>query len=79
MAVEAIGSTGSSSSTARIEFQRAQQKLASDLAEKAAEKVAAADKAAVTTSDTEALQQRWAEGSTAADIGRIGSAVDLVV
>jgi hypothetical protein len=79
MAVEAIGSTGPSSSTARTEFQRAQQKIASDLAEKAAAKVAAVDKQAVTRTDTEALQERQDSGQTAADIGRIGSALDLVV
>lgn len=78
MAVEAIGATGSSSSTARAEFQRAQQKVASDLAEKAADKVAAADKKAVTRTDTEALQERQASGATA-DIGRLGSSLDLVI
>jgi len=79
MAVEAIGSTDSSSSTARTEFQRAQQKIASDLAEKAAAKVAAADKEAVTKSDVQALQERQDSGQTVADIGRLGSALDLVV
>lgn len=79
MAVEAIGSTDSSSSAARIEFQRAQQKIAADLAEKAAQKVAAADKAAVTKTDTETLQQRQENGSTLADIGRIGSSFDIVI
>ena len=79
MAVEAIGSTGPSTTTARTEFQRFQQKLAEDLATKAAEKVAAKDKAILTRSETESLQQRQASGSTAADIGRIGSALDLVI
>jgi len=79
MAVEAIGSTGSSSSAARTEFQRAQQKIASDLAEKAAAKVAAVDKEAVTRTDTESLQARQASGQTVADIGRLGSALDLVI
>jgi len=79
MAVEAIGSTDSSSSTARTEFQRAQQKIASDLAEKAAAKVAAVDKEAVTKTDIQALRERQDSGQTAADIGRLGSALDLVV
>jgi len=78
MAVEAIGPTDPSSSGARTEFQRNQQRIASELAEKAAAKVAAVDKAAVTKTDIESLQERQATGQTA-DIGRIGSAVDLVV
>ncbi|RSM68470.1 hypothetical protein DMB66_13350 [Actinoplanes sp. ATCC 53533] len=78
MAVEAIGSTDPSSSGARTEFQRNQQRIASELAEKAAAKVAAIDKQAVTRTDTEALQERQASGQTA-DIGRIGSALDLVI
>ncbi len=79
MAVEAIGSAGSSTTTARTEFQRVQLKLAEDLAAKAAEKVAAKDKVALTRTETESLQSRQASGSTAADIGRIGSALDLVI
>jgi hypothetical protein len=76
MAVEAIGATGSSTSTGRTELQRAQQKLMTDLAARAAEKVAAADKAAITKTETDALQQRQAAGGTV-DVGRIGTAVDL--
>ena len=78
MAVEAIGSTDSSSSTARTEFQRVQLKLAEDLAAKAAEKVAAKDKAEVTRAGTRSVDQRGASGGTA-DVGRLGSALDLVV
>jgi hypothetical protein len=76
MAVEAIGATGASSTTARTEFQRVQQRLADDLAAKAAEKVAAKDQAELTRTATESLQQRQAGGGTA-DIGRLGSALDL--
>jgi len=79
MAVESIGSTGGSTTTARTEFQRIQQKLAEDLASKAAEKVAAKDKAILTRTETESLQQRQDSGSTGADIGRLGSALDLVI
>ena len=58
MAVNAIEPASGSSSASRTELYRAQQKLTADLAEKAAEKVAAADKAAVTVSDTEILKER---------------------
>ena len=77
MAVEAIGSTGSTS-TARTEFQRIQQKLAEDLAARAAEKVAAKDKAILTRTETESLQERQTTSKTL-DIGRLGSALDLVI
>ena len=79
MAVEAIGAADSRTHTARTEFQRIQHRLAEDLAAKAAEKVAAKDKVALTRAETESLQQRQASGSTAADIGRLGSALDLVI
>ncbi|MFI7540828.1 hypothetical protein [Actinoplanes sp. NPDC049599] len=79
MAVEAIGSADASTNTARTEFQRVQLKLAEDLAAKAAEKVAAKDKAILTRSETDSLQQRQASGNTGADVGRIGSALDLVI
>jgi len=77
MAVEAIGSTGSTS-TARTEFQRLQHKLAEDLAGKAAEKVAAKDKAVLTRSESESLQERQTVNKSM-DIGRLGSALDLVI
>jgi hypothetical protein len=77
MAVEAVGKAGSSTITARTEFQRIQDKLAEDLAAKAAEKVAAKDKAILTRTETESLQQRQQSGNTGADIGRIGTALDL--
>jgi hypothetical protein len=79
MAVEAIGAADSSRTTGRTEFQRFQQRLADDLAAKAAERVAAKEKAAVSESDVESLQARQSNGTTNADIGRIGSALDLVV
>ena len=78
MAVEAIGSTGSGTSTARTEFQRMQQRLADDLAAKAAEKVAAKDKAALERIETAALRERQTVSSTV-EIGRSGSAFDLIV
>jgi hypothetical protein len=71
MAVEAVGATSPGTSTARAEFMRAQQKITEDLAAKAAEKVAAIDKAAVTRSDSVALDERQANS------GRLGTAVDL--
>jgi hypothetical protein len=49
---------GASTSTARAELLKAQQKLAADLAAKAAAKVIAADKAAVATSATEVDRRR---------------------
>ena len=79
MAVEAIGAADSSRTTGRTEFQRFQQRLADDLAAKSAERVAAKEKAAVSTSEIESLQARQTNGTTNADIGRIGSALDLVV
>ena len=78
MAVEAIGPASASTSTARTEFQRIQLKLAEDLAARAAEKVAAKDKAELTRTGTESLEQRQAAGGTA-DIGRLGSALDIRV
>ncbi|GAA3343561.1 hypothetical protein GCM10020358_43310 [Amorphoplanes nipponensis] len=78
MAVEAIGSTDSGTVTARTEFQRVQLKLAEDLAAKAAEKVAAKDKAVLTRSENDALHERQT-GTGAADIGRLGTALDTVV
>ena len=74
MAVEAVGATTSGTSTARAEFMRAQQKIATDLADKAAMKVAAVDKAAVERSDTDALKERQAQAGS-----RIGTAVDVTV
>jgi ABC-type phosphate transport system ATPase subunit len=78
MAVEAIGSTGSGTSTARTEFQRMQQRLADDLAAKAAEKVAVKDKAALERIEVEALRERQAVSSTVAVV-RPGGAFDLMV
>ena len=78
MAVEAIGSTGSSTSTARTEFQRIQQKLADDLATKAAEKVAAKDKAVLTRTEEDSLKERQTTSKTL-DIGQLGSSLDLII
>ncbi|MEU7906867.1 hypothetical protein [Actinoplanes sp. NPDC049118] len=64
MAVDNIGPANSTGSAARVEFQRFQQKLASDLAEKAAQKVAAADKEAVTKTDLKALEERQEKTGT---------------
>jgi hypothetical protein len=57
MSVSSVGSSGSSSA-AQAELLKAQQKLAADLAAKAADKVIAADKATVTTVQTEIAQER---------------------
>ena len=67
MAVEGIGPANSTGSAARIEFQRFQHKLASDLAEKAAQRVAAADKEAVVKTDLKVLAERQ-EKSGALDL-----------
>ena len=64
MAVEGIGPANSTGSAARTEFQRHQTDLASALAEKAAQKVAAADKEAITKTDVEALKERQNNSST---------------
>lgn len=79
MAVEAIGAADSTRTTGRTEFQRFQQRLADDLAAKAAERIAVKEKAAVSESDVESLKARQTSGTTNADIGRIGSSLDLVV
>jgi histone H3/H4 len=78
MAVEAIGATDTSTTAGRTEFQRFQQKLADDLAAKAAEKVAAKDRVTVERTDTESLRARQMSGATA-DVGRLGSALDFIV
>jgi len=57
MTIEGIGAA-TSSSAAQTELLKAQQKLATDLAAKAAEKVITADKAAVAKVEKEAAQQR---------------------
>jgi hypothetical protein len=57
MSVSSVGPSGSSSA-AQAELLKAQQKLAADLAAKAADKVIAADKATVTTVQTEIAQER---------------------
>jgi len=62
MTIEGIGAT-TSSSAAQTELLKAQQKLATDLAAKAAEKVITADKAAVAKEEKEAAEQRTS-GST---------------
>jgi hypothetical protein len=62
MSVEGIDPAKSAGSAARTEFQRHQEKLASDLAEKAAQKVAAADKKAIIKSDEDALKVRQESG-----------------
>lgn len=64
MAVEGVGPTNPSGSAARTEFQRFQHELASGLAEKAAQKVAAADKEAVVKTDVKALKERQNSGNT---------------
>jgi hypothetical protein len=58
MAVEGIDPANPTGSAARTEFQRHQEALTSALAEKAAQKVAATDKEAITKSDVEALKVR---------------------
>jgi hypothetical protein len=78
MAVEAIGSADASTNTARTEFQRVQLKLAEDLAAKAAEKVAAKDKAVLTRTEEESLQERQTTSKTL-DIGQLGSSLDLII
>ena len=78
MAVEAIGSTGSSTPSARTEFQRIQHKLAEDLAAKAAEKVAAKDKAVLTRTEEDSLKERQTTSKTL-DIGQLGSSLDLII
>jgi hypothetical protein len=57
MSVSSVGSSGSSSA-AQAELLKAQQTLAADLAAKAADKVIAADKATVTTVQTEIAQEQ---------------------
>jgi hypothetical protein len=79
MAVEAVGAVDAGRTTARTEFERIQQQLAEDLAAKAAEKVAARDKEAVIAAETEALVQRQDSATPAADIGRTGTTLDLVL
>ncbi|GID96211.1 hypothetical protein ACFQFC_38780 [Amorphoplanes digitatis] len=64
MAVEGIGPANSTGSAARIEFQRFQEKVASDLAEKSAQRVAAADKEAVVKTDVKALAERQEKTGT---------------
>ncbi|WP_067498610.1 hypothetical protein [Actinoplanes sp. TFC3] len=60
-AIEAISSTTSTS--AQTELEKYQQKLAADLAAKAAEKVIAADKAAVTKAQQAQAQQTQSQHS----------------
>ncbi|MET0493434.1 MAG: hypothetical protein ABW000_09935 [Actinoplanes sp.] len=62
MTIESVTASGSSS-TAQTELLKAQQKLATDLAAKAAEKVITADQATVAKVEKEVAQQR-ASGST---------------
>ncbi|MET8154706.1 hypothetical protein ACIBSW_09360 [Actinoplanes sp. NPDC049668] len=64
MAVEGIGPANSTGSAPRIEFQRFQHKIATDLAEKAAEKVAAADKEAIVKTDLKVLAERQEKSAT---------------
>jgi F0F1-type ATP synthase assembly protein I len=63
MSVSSVGSSTTATSTADSELQRAQQKLAADLAAKATDRVIAADKASVTKVQREAAQQRTGTGS----------------
>ena len=79
MAVEAIGAVEAGATTARTEFQRIQHQLAEDLAARAAEKVAATDRAAITAAATEALEQRQDSATPASDVGRAGTTLDLVL
>jgi hypothetical protein len=67
MSVSSIGSSGSSS-TAQAELLKAQQKLAADVAAKAADKVIAADKAAVTKIQREVAQSRTSTGAVDVDL-----------
>jgi hypothetical protein len=67
MSVSSVGSS-TASSTAGAELQKAQQKLAADLAAKAADKVIAADKAAVTKVQREVSQRRTGTGSIDLDL-----------
>jgi hypothetical protein len=64
MAVEGIGPANSTGSAARMEFQRHQEQVASALAQKAAEKVAAADQEAITKADGKALRERQNTSNT---------------
>ena len=67
MSVSSIGSSGSAG-TAQDELLKAQQKLAADVAAKAADKVITADKAAVTKVQREVTQQRGGTGSVDIDL-----------
>jgi hypothetical protein len=63
MSVTPIGSTTSGSSAAQVALEKAQQKLADDVAAKAAEKVITADKVAVEKSRREVTQERVSSSS----------------
>ncbi|AGZ43824.1 hypothetical protein [Actinoplanes friuliensis] len=62
MAIEPIGASRASDYLPRIELQRSQQKLTSDLAARAAEKLAVANEIDSTKAANEALAARQMSG-----------------